>query len=393
MVHNMPAAIVTTPTTTDAAAAAAAPADVAPNEPPGHHYFRDQPPAPWIFALASLFLFTTLAALLRLCLARRVAARRAYSPPPSYARSLRHTPRASEHSASPDEKKAHPRRSHEDLEAQHRAPSHQQPPPPPYQPAARPPAYHHHHHHHHQHPGWAPPPPPYYCYYQHFPCCSAIMGDSDRNQVPDSPWGPRRGLRDPYPPAPSYPHYRGMASRPPPAPPLTPPELSSTVFSLQDSPHAQDSFIHQPNPDYASQSAAEPEPEPEREAESRSESQSSPAAAPTPQPRRFSYNKTIAVGGPSSAQTSRSGSIFSSPNSFLSGSTLTRSGPDGGSSGPREIDVHGEIISMLDQNGNGWSRHTRVYGGGACLACATSHREHGEGGFYGPNVLPEEMRY
>jgi len=53
------------------------------------------------------------------------------------------------------------------------------------------------------------------------------------------------------------------------------------------------------------------------------------------------------------------------------------------------IKVQGEIISVTDGHGAGWQRHTRVYGGGVCLACAASGRE---GGFYGDNVHPEEKR-
>ncbi len=55
------------------------------------------------------------------------------------------------------------------------------------------------------------------------------------------------------------------------------------------------------------------------------------------------------------------------------------------------VDVKGEIISVVNQDGEGWTRHTRVYGGGACLACAASGGQ--EGGFYGATVTPEEMRY
>lgn len=56
----------------------------------------------------------------------------------------------------------------------------------------------------------------------------------------------------------------------------------------------------------------------------------------------------------------------------------------------RQIEVRGEIVSMLDAEGAGWTRHTRVYGGGICLACAATGGNHG-GGFYGANVSPEEM--
>ncbi|GKT91374.1 hypothetical protein Ct61P_09224 [Colletotrichum tofieldiae] len=49
----------------------------------------------------------------------------------------------------------------------------------------------------------------------------------------------------------------------------------------------------------------------------------------------------------------------------------------------REILVQGEIISLLDGAGAGWKRHTRVYGGGVCLACAASGDDGHHGGFYG----------
>lgn len=57
-----------------------------------------------------------------------------------------------------------------------------------------------------------------------------------------------------------------------------------------------------------------------------------------------------------------------------------------------EIDMHGQVVSVLDDEGAGWTRHTRVYGGGVCLACKAAGREHGDGGFYGATVTPEEMR-
>lgn len=55
------------------------------------------------------------------------------------------------------------------------------------------------------------------------------------------------------------------------------------------------------------------------------------------------------------------------------------------------IDLQGEIISVMDDKGAGWKRHTRVYGGGVCLACATAGDD-GQGGFYGSNVRPEEKQ-
>jgi hypothetical protein len=57
-----------------------------------------------------------------------------------------------------------------------------------------------------------------------------------------------------------------------------------------------------------------------------------------------------------------------------------------------EMQLQGEIISAVDDAGHGWKRHTRVYGGGVCLACAASGKTHGGGGFYGPKVPLSERR-
>lgn len=182
---------------------------------------------------------------------------------------------------------------------------------------------------------------------------------------------------------------RHVMSRPPPAPPLTPPELSTTVFTLQGRPHSQDSLIHQSNPDYTSPSTASPGSRPG-------------TASTTSHARRLSYNKTIPIGIPISRQSSESeADLFFSPSSYPPSSPLLPPAPPTTqpASGPgeepfpqREIELHGQIVGVLDDNGTGWTRHTRVYGGGVCMACAAAGREHGEGGFYGPNVLPEEMR-
>lgn len=51
-------------------------------------------------------------------------------------------------------------------------------------------------------------------------------------------------------------------------------------------------------------------------------------------------------------------------------------------------DVHGDAIGVPDDSGTGWKRHTRVYDGGVCLACAAA----GGGGFYGARVRPEDKR-
>jgi len=92
-----------------------------------------------------------------------------------------------------------------------------------------------------------------------------------------------------------------------------------------------------------------------------------------------------------------------SPGSYPSNSPLLPPPPppdatDSGSvrsnhpTGTRLIDVKGEIISSLNQHGTGWTRHTRVYGGGVCLACVASRDRDGAGGYYGATVTPEEMQ-
>jgi len=183
---------------------------------------------------------------------------------------------------------------------------------------------------------------------------------------------------------------RQLMSRPPPAPPLTPPELSTTVFTFEDRPRSQESFIHQPNPDYMSPTDS-------------STSQTSSASPTTP--RKRSYNKTIPVGVPVSrhlsAADSEAADLTFSPSSYPPTSPLLPPAPPGlqvrdfeesgsNSGSPQAIEVKGEIIQLLDGDGVGWSRHTRVYGGGVCLACAASGDDHG--GFYGATVRPEEMR-
>lgn len=51
--------------------------------------------------------------------------------------------------------------------------------------------------------------------------------------------------------------------------------------------------------------------------------------------------------------------------------------------------VHAHISDGVAESGQSWKRHTRVYGGGVCLACAAAA---GEGGFYGDSVRPEDKR-
>lgn len=192
---------------------------------------------------------------------------------------------------------------------------------------------------------------------------------------------------------------RYLIARPPPAPPLTPPELSSSIYTMEGRPFSQDSFIHQPNPDYASASSSTPS------------SGSRPGTST--QARRFSYIKTIPIGVPmqhspsisvaaTTAAEGKDADLKFSPSSYPPSSPLLPPAPPvmtdelgadlKEKGGRREIDLQGQVVSVLDEDGAGWKRHTRVYGGGVCLACKAAGREHGAGGFYGATVSPEEMR-
>lgn len=186
---------------------------------------------------------------------------------------------------------------------------------------------------------------------------------------------------------------RFMMPRPPPPPPLTPPELSSSIFNVNHrkfsytatSPE-MGAFFDQPNPDYSSDSVVS------------QTTATAPALSLSPStPRRRSYTKSVPIGvpalTPSVSLTSEGSDLLSSsfPPTipFLPGPPPSHDMEFTDS--PYEMDVQGEIISVLDDAGAGWKRHTRVYGGGVCLACAASGGE-GHGGFYGVNVRPEDRR-
>lgn len=175
---------------------------------------------------------------------------------------------------------------------------------------------------------------------------------------------------------------RPIVSRLPPAPPLTPPELSPAVFTIEHAPHRQDSFIHQPNPDYMTSTSP----------------LAGTGSGPASRPRRRSYHQTTPIGTPTPQRASLSEAdhtdLAFSPSSYPSTSPLLPPPPpgaDGFVQARPGVNVKGEIVSVRDGGGVGWTRHTRVYGGGVCLACAAAGGQHG-GGFYGATVAPEEMR-
>lgn len=198
-----------------------------------------------------------------------------------------------------------------------------------------------------------------------------------------------------------------QSTRPPLPPPLTPLVLGTTVFPFEERRHGyavsippelDAGFIHQPNPDYGTGFTP-------TELFS-----SSPNSAPGT-PAQTSYTQSIPIAIPastsawSSTETMTSLDTFS-PSSYPPRSPLLPPPPPGhdlpynyqlvgGPGGPgivdsiEEIDIHGEMISVLEHADHGWRRHTRVYGGGVCLACAAAGEE---GGFYGDKVPLQDRR-
>ncbi|KAH6656089.1 hypothetical protein BKA67DRAFT_255015 [Truncatella angustata] len=179
-----------------------------------------------------------------------------------------------------------------------------------------------------------------------------------------------------------------LRARPLPPPPLTRPLVamnrpsfegrrSSVALSMTGD--LDSSFFSQPNPDYSFSSSSS----------SSSSASAQPIELPAT-PRRRSYTRILPLGPPQPVSwLEEDGSVTAfSPSSLPSSSPTLPLAPHE-SFHVHNIDVKGEIISVLDDTGAGWKRHTRVYGGGVCLACMASE---GEGGFYGNSVRPEERR-
>lgn len=197
-------------------------------------------------------------------------------------------------------------------------------------------------------------------------------------------------------------------ARPPPPPPLTPPtfndpgypfESRRLSYAVSNPPELDGGFTNEVNTDY-------------RDGSTPADIQTLSSVSAIGIPRRTSYTRSIPIGIPtpatsasSSAETIASSSAFS-PSSFPpSGPILPPPPPGselpydyqfvGGPGGPgifyseEVVDLHGEILSVVDDGGHGWMRHTRVYGGGVCLACIGAS---GEGGFYGDTVPLEDRR-
>ncbi|KAK8092934.1 hypothetical protein PG999_014521 [Apiospora kogelbergensis] len=184
---------------------------------------------------------------------------------------------------------------------------------------------------------------------------------------------------------------RVFSSRPPPPPPMTPLAIETGPFQFQERQHsaavsiagdATIPFYQHQNPDYSAGSSAYSTAMPGFQGYSAS-------------PQQVSYTRTLTFNSPqdvsSAAELDTTIPSFS-PHSFPSSNPLLP--PPHDSFSEHEVEVHGDVISVMDDAGMGWKRHTRVYGGGVCLACLASGGEgDDEGGFYGPNVPLEDRRY
>lgn len=205
-----------------------------------------------------------------------------------------------------------------------------------------------------------------------------------------------------------------LFSRPIPPPPLTPPTLVTGMFTFEDRrpsyavsipPQLDTSFIHQPNPDYMSTSTSAGFP-------AEYHITPSPKSATTT-PARRPFTKSAPIGiprlpsGSSSSPSDQSPDMAwgvsstdtFSPASYPPSSPQLPPPPPGSydkviydydGHGQGEMDMQGQIISVMDDAGHGWKRHTRVYGGGACLACVAAGDK--KGGFYGDKVPLSERR-
>lgn len=200
---------------------------------------------------------------------------------------------------------------------------------------------------------------------------------------------------------------RFIMSRPLAPPPLTPPERSSSIFTLEEANRSRAagdseldaSFFDQPNPDFTDSTAAA-SPDYLDSSTTASQTQNTSSTSSTSIPRRRSYTRMLPINTPSPTSSAMaavqggSGSTFA-PSSFPSSSPSLPGPPpvedEGSRETPQHIEIQGEIISVMDDSGAGWKRHTRIYGGGVCLACAAAAAaNNGQGGSYGNNVRPED---
>ncbi|KAI1270715.1 hypothetical protein F5Y18DRAFT_20189 [Xylariaceae sp. FL1019] len=113
---------------------------------------------------------------------------------------------------------------------------------------------------------------------------------------------------------------------------------------------------------------------------------SSPVSLRKSHPRDIEHAHT----GPSATNDGDDDALSFSPSSFPSSNPILPLAPHVAFE-TEETDDTGAYV-LLEDNGVDWQRHTRVYGGGVCLACLASGGDHDEGGFYGENVPLEDRR-
>ncbi|KAK0629495.1 hypothetical protein B0T17DRAFT_615260 [Bombardia bombarda] len=193
-------------------------------------------------------------------------------------------------------------------------------------------------------------------------------------------------------------------------PPLSPQGGSTFLFqdrhpsyAISIPPKLETSYIHRANPSsYFTASTS-------------TDILSSSPRSTTDTPRRRSSTKRVSVGIPipnatsasSSTETMTSGVTFS-PSSYPPTSPLLPPPPPGYevpynyqfvggpgrhglSSAQHDMELVDAATSVThDAAGHCWQRHTRVYGGGVCLACLAATE--GEGGFYGDKVPLADRR-
>ncbi|KAI8630031.1 hypothetical protein F5Y19DRAFT_68951 [Xylariaceae sp. FL1651] len=184
---------------------------------------------------------------------------------------------------------------------------------------------------------------------------------------------------------------RDLKARSSPPAPVTPPALSAKLFSFQN---RRLSIAASSNGEF----------DPSYTHRLKSDSHSSPSSGSTtiavsstqtssPISLQRSYTKLPAHDPfqPSLSTEAVMGDDLStfSPSSFPSSSPILPLAPHA-SLESGEIDVTSGIIPVMDHSGADWKRHTRVYGGGVCLACMASG-DH-DGGFYGDNVPLDQRR-
>ncbi|KAI0521945.1 hypothetical protein F5B22DRAFT_511176 [Xylaria bambusicola] len=176
---------------------------------------------------------------------------------------------------------------------------------------------------------------------------------------------------------------RNPKNRPPPAMPLTPPDAATTIFTFQDRRLSVAASTHNDfDPALPSLDIDSPESTSTLDANT---------SSPISPHRSYTTAASLDPHQPSSSTGVRFEDTLSTfaPSSFPSSSPILPLAPH------TALHLHGndvtdETNSVTDDSGADWKRHTRVYGGGVCLACLASGGD--DGGFYGENVPLDQRR-